>query len=572
MRRDEESLRKQVAALNEQIAALRVQSQSLAVRNRQLEETAQPAWILWMLIALAVLAIAMAGWMAWRYTQLRKALEGSPWWGGATIGVAHADAAGADDDRGSIAVPTRAATVTMGPPGARAASRAANRTDHRSGRGTESRSDPEASDADAAPSTSSPTRSRPVRNVRYASSIDTDFTVSDIEAAMATVRTVSRPRREDEPESTDYAALGGPTIPSPFADPPASAPAAMPAPAATSLAGPKSASVDFDIPPLASAAPAAPARKAPSASSLDFRLDLSDAGSFDPLATDGHKRTVVDATGAGPLDIDLSDAKGSVPLDFELPPTDATRPPGSDANQVATDSRFAPPERHGVTALDDLFSLGGPGPDTILALDERDSEPPASRGPALASSGVDPLTPTEVDRLLATDADGSQDQVAQAAPRLRLARFADLVAQVDEIAAGDPLEAISLLRQYVLRDERIPTLLWLRLFELYRQVGKRPVYEALAEHFARRYRRPMAGWNENLSDRVAQTPLAAMTTLDAGIEARWATDEGLEQLRAMLCDRDQPDDVVLNAVLQRDLLGIAKVYPLPDNPLATPGT
>ena len=54
----------------------------------------------------------------------------------------------------------------------------------------------------------------------------------------------------------------------------------------------------------------------------------------------------------------------------------------------------------------------------------------------------------------------------------------------------------------MLRDEDIPTILWLRLFALYKVVEKKPVYEALAEHFARRYGRPMVGWFETLADRA----------------------------------------------------------------------
>jgi hypothetical protein len=35
-------------------------------------------------------------------------------------------------------------------------------------------------------------------------------------------------------------------------------------------------------------------------------------------------------------------------------------------------------------------------------------------------------------------------------------------------------------------------------------------------------------------------------------------------LRALTCGRDQPNEIIFNAVLQRDLLQMAKVFPLSD--------
>ncbi|MEO8937169.1 MAG: hypothetical protein ABI277_07430, partial [Burkholderiaceae bacterium] len=178
-----------------------------------------------------------------------------------------------------------------------------------------------------------------------------------------------------------------------------------------------------------------------------------------------------------------------------------------------------------------------------------------------------PLGTTEVDRLMTTAVDGSSVLFVEDSTSARMARFADLMNQVDDATASDPLHAIALLRQYVLRDEQIPTLLWLRLFELYKAVDKKPVYEALAEHFARRYHRPMVGWTQTLGDRVPQTPLSAMGAIDRELEASWGKEAGLERIRSLLCDRDQDDTVVFNAVLQRDLLDAAKVFPVGDGSL-----
>ncbi len=71
----------------------------------------------------------------------------------------------------------------------------------------------------------------------------------------------------------------------------------------------------------------------------------------------------------------------------------------------------------------------------------------------------------------------------------------------------------------------------------------------------------MIGWTEQLADRVPQTPLSAMGHIDREIEAAWGKEDGLERIRALLCDRDQDDAIVFNAVLQRDLLDAAKVFP-----------
>jgi len=553
MRQQQGELQQQIKALSDQIAALKVQTTALASRNQELEQTGFSSTVVWLLVLLAVIAIVLAGWMAWRYTQLRRSVDGAAWWTGNTGLVP-------SDGSRSVSPETRSGLVALD-----------------AGTRLATRSEPEVAPVGSSrTSASNVERPRPAapRSQRYPAPIETDFTVSDIEAAMATVRTVSPPRAAPRPapiDDGDLAPLGGQTLPSPFTDPP---PPAMPPPSLQSsasrragpIAGDDAADfVDIDIPPLPTprASPATKSASTPpftplggstgrpgttdvtgrfaddETEPLDFKLDIPQT--FDPLATDSMKTTIVDRMNpTSTMDYDLPSTPGA--LDFELP--SATQIMSLTAGQP---DPYAEPARHGATALDDLFAeKSEPGIDTILDLDDRDGSP---------------LSTTEVDRLTTTAVEGPNGELVVPSSRALLARFADLMNQVDDVEASDPLKAIALLRQYVLRDEKIPTLLWLRLFQLYKTVDKKPVYEALAEHFSRRYQRPMVGWDQNLRDRVPQTPLSAMGEVDREIEALWGKEEGLERIRSLLCDRHLDDAIVFNAVLQRDLLDAAKVFP-----------
>jgi hypothetical protein len=536
LRQQQAALQAQIKTLSDQIAALRVQTTSLAARNQTLEETAFSPMLVWLLIALAVVAIVVAGWMSWRYTQLRRSLEGSAWW-----------TANTTQESGTVAsVVDPSSDLAALDGGTRMGARPVAQSDLRS------------APAPVAPAAvvSNVERARPtVRSGSYPAAMDTDFTVSDIEAAMATVRTVSPPRdaKAAKPlEDSDFAPLGGPTIPSPFAEPPAAAPAPHQEPPSDSLGT----FVDLDISPVQPLAPrtardiVAPGAPSPVESKpVDFKFDVPDH--FDPLATDSLKTTVFDhGEPADPVDFDMPTNSG---LDFDLPTATQI---GSMAMLLDDAEAHAGSPRHAAAALDDLFApADGYGIDTILDLDEREGTP---------------LSATEVDRLTEPDQADPADHPSPALMRSRMARFAALLDRVDEVSTTDPLRAIAQLRQFVLRDEQIPTLLWLRLFELYRRVDKKPVYEALAEHFARRYHRPMASWNQVLADVVPQKPLSAMPTIDRAIEAQWGTDAGIELLQTLLCDRAQEDEIVFNAVLQRDLLDAAKIFPKSGQPNAGP--
>lgn len=570
----EEALRKQQVALQlqiknlaDQIAALRVQATSLAVRNQALEDTAFSSKLVWLLIVLAALAIVAAVTMAWRYRQLRRSLD-SAWWAGQTA---------RDDEEPVEAAPA----ATAKPTAAESAMRPSIPPTTMPFAAPEPR--PPASAPASSPLISNVDRIKPAVRApgsSYPAAMDSDFTVSDIEAAMATVRTVSPPRKEKPNisfEDSDFQGLGGPTITSPFSEaPPAPAvvedemahfvdldiapvqsptaaraqsttPSPTPVPAKPAP-NPFDALIEFAPGPSAASQPVAGSTSVPPATAdrngtpadLAFRLDIPEP--FDPLATDSLKKTVVDRRETDAVEPD--GAVGSSSLDFELPSQTQI------FAMTTLDRTFAAdPVRHGATALHDLFAANGDGPDTILDLHD-----PASA----------PLTGTEVDRLTAPAMDPTIT-VAGLSGRSRMARFGDMVTHLDELAVADPLAAIARLREYVLREERIPTLLWLRLFELYKVVAKRPVYEGLAEHFARRYHRPMVGWTEELADRTPQRPLSALVDIDREIEARWGTAEGAAYVENLLCDRTQVDAIVFNAVLHKDLLDAAKIFPEPSD-------
>lgn len=239
---------------------------------------------------------------------------------------------------------------------------------------------------------------------------------------------------------------------------------------------------------------------------IDFNLDLPETS--EPIGA-GDEEFVF---GTGPTDPLAPGKPVLAPLAFNFSASDAL--PKKNADQM--------------------------GPDTILRMDDDEA----------------PHTPDEV----------SPHGAEQASVQFRLIQFAAIIDQAEELrrkgAAG---KAIALLRQYVLRDETIPTQMWLLLFSLYKQVNKRPVYEALADHFGRRYRRQMALWDEPLEAKTPQLGLSLLPDLETRIQSITGTQAGIEFLRTLTCGRDQSDDIVFNSQLQRDLLQLAKVFPLDDS-------
>ncbi len=174
-----------------------------------------------------------------------------------------------------------------------------------------------------------------------------------------------------------------------------------------------------------------------------------------------------------------------------------------------------------------------------------------------------PAPPILFDEVIPDDAGTVPAAVAaHTGTQERLAQFAAVTAQVDAlIGSGDAARAVALLRRYVLRDENIPTLMWLQLLDLYQRTDKRPVYDAVADHFTRRYARPVMAWDQTPADRAAQKHLSECPEIGDALRADRGTSAGLDMLNALLCGKDQPDAVVFNAVLQRELLDLVKSYP-----------
>jgi hypothetical protein len=340
---------------------------------------------------------------------------------------------------------------------------------------------------------------------------DTFIQTTKLSAAPRAVVPDSMPLHDQEPSTVARGPVTVPMVTAPPAAPMASAatmPSVTPNPAAASL-----------ISPLAPGAPPTSqyGDSKTSQGTLDERIDSGVPKPLDfnldlpPVTTNlGHDDRGVASTGS----LQNTPAQRPTelaPLDFELPRSSA------DAD--------AP----------------GMGPDTILRLDEQ-----------AIGAGMLPVA-------------SSETEAEHASVQFRLIQFASVVEQAEELErTSEPTKAIATLRQYVLRDETIPTLMWLMLFALYKQVNKRPVYDALGEHFSRRYKRPMARWDESLQSIAPQTPLASLPELDAALKAKWGTQGGIEMLRLLTCGRDQPNEIIFNAALQRDLLQMAKVFPLND--------
>jgi hypothetical protein len=304
------------------------------------------------------------------------------------------------------------------------------------------------------------------------------------------------------------------------------------------------------VPLVSPAAPAAPVTAMPSNSPA--ANTAAAAPLISPLAPGAPPTSQYGDTKSshGTLD-ERIDSGIPKPLDFNLDLPPVTTNLGRDDRGVASQGSLQNTLAQRPTELAPLdFELprgnadgDAPsfGPDTILRLDEQATD-----------AGALPIA-------------SSENEAEHASVQFRLIQFASVVEQAEELErSNEPTKAIATLRQYVLRDETIPTLMWLMLFALYKQVNKRPVYDALGEHFSRRYKRPMARWDESLQSIAPQTPLASLPELDAALKAKWGTQGGIEMLRLLTCGRDQPNEIIFNAALQRDLLQMAKVFPLND--------
>jgi hypothetical protein len=369
-----------------------------------------------------------------------------------------------------------------------------------------------------------------------------DFTVSDFEPRKTPAPRVRAPAAPVAPRASRPAApspVAPRSAPVAAAKPPASAP---PAPAPLS---PASKVASAQSPAAPSAAGVKP--PIPSTSRIDTSLGRSSSGLPFGIVSSaiGSLEERVDSTeltrSAIDFNLDLPEIITSSP---NQPPASAPTPaPPAAATSPAQAAFKLEPldfDLPAKTAQAPASPAETMGPDTILRLDD---QAPIGLGASAANLAGE-----------------------QASLQFKLLQFAAVIEQATELQdAGEHTKAIAVLRQYVLRDETIPTLMWLMLFDLYRKVNKKPVYEALAEHFNRRYKRTMVRWDEELDAKTPQTRLSENPDIERQLKARWGTTAGLEMLRGLTCDRERSDNIIFNAALQRDLLAQAKIFPIEDS-------
>ncbi|MGA2551675.1 MAG: hypothetical protein ABSF50_16120 [Burkholderiaceae bacterium] len=482
----EQQLEKQLQTLSTEVEALRDQMRAVNARNRELESKNPTTLYTWLLALLAIIALALAAWLAWSYRSLQRKSAARPWFEQTQLGP----------------IPTPPRPSQRRPASAR----------------DEGLDEP----------------------LRGTDGIEaTEMLASDpFGGAAALVRPPVAP----------------PSPPPPTVQPPSAPPLAPPvaAPLTSSSAGSNlRASGSGRVPSIIDAAAAARAeaaaiaRQAASTSDvlpLVSAVRLERAGGDKAAAEKGDKSLTASGSGIAPLtpatpeppkekrelepilDIDLTKTEPvsslqdhspdiATLLDFELPALNLTKTEDKGAPEVSGSHRMV-----------DLKNTGG------------------------IDSGA-----------------GGSGATDSASVQFRLIQFASVVERAKEMQRAQDLpKAVALLREYVLRDDLSATMIWLMLFDLYRQLDKKPVYDALAENFQRRYKRSMVGWQEPLTLKTPQSPLALNQELDLRINALWGTQAGIELLRDLTCGVDQPDRIVFNAELQRDLLQLAKVFPLED--------
>lgn len=142
-----------------------------------------------------------------------------------------------------------------------------------------------------------------------------------------------------------------------------------------------------------------------------------------------------------------------------------------------------------------------------------------------------------------------------------------VVAEADVLAVkGKEETAIVLLRRFVHDTEDLPPTPWLVLFNLYKRTGKRPIYEALTGRFAKRFGRPIPGWDAApVGERGAA--LTAYPALQEAIAHGWGEPAAIATLYNALMDYTAPEDCFFNLPLQRELLELVHTCPLPAAPV-----
>lgn len=206
-----------------------------------------------------------------------------------------------------------------------------------------------------------------------------------------------------------------------------------------------------------------------------------------------------------------------------------------------------------------------------LELDLAPPEPPASALVTPPGASVT-LPPLDFDTL-ATRSLPSAHQAGVLSPAIDLPTahacqhalrlVFKVVAEADVLAVkGKEETAIVLLRRFVHDTEDLPPTPWLVLFNLYKATGKRPIYEALAGRFAKRFGRPLPGWDAAPIGEGGAT-LRAHPALQEAIAHGWGEPAAIAVLYNALMDYTAPEDRFFNLPLQRELLELVHTCPLP---------
>ncbi len=471
----EAALASRVQRLTDEAANLQKQIDALRVRNKSLERTRLPAYLVWILGALALGALCIVAWFASRYRMLQQSTSGKPWW------------TSANADASKPAPEVRSTSTQKSAP------------------------------REFQESISNPTTPRKA-------------------ATLATLAASNKPIQRTRPISTDtLIPLGTATTGHTQSN-------VLPPASAFELTEYDAGSTDngFSEPGGSSPHPVKdvqPQEERSYASTLIASVPSAEPDK--PIASVPGDHEKIDFM----LDLTASEqARMSNTLDFSIATVIGSPPAENESVQSATESFFAE-----MSVPDATKSVIDPLPKIEMPVVKE----------AVHDDGQDPTHTVPIQGPL---------NLEKASLHFRLIQFASVIEQIEELLQkSDSTHAITLLRRYVLREEEVPTLMWLMLLEEYRKTNKRPVYSALSEHFARRYKRPMLSWNEALADKTPQITLAQYPEVDENIKRLWGTHKGLDLINSYITGTNQSDAIVFNALLQRELLQMVKNYPLDDS-------
>lgn len=139
----------------------------------------------------------------------------------------------------------------------------------------------------------------------------------------------------------------------------------------------------------------------------------------------------------------------------------------------------------------------------------------------------------------------------------------DVVEEAAGLALGGDFDgAIAKLQKFVREQSQAPAAPWVMLFRLFRAVDARPMFEALAQRFRRRFGRTVPGW-EHVAWVAQDDGLDARPAVRERVWAHWGTPAALSAIAAVFEDAALPEVDYFSAALHADLLKLAKLCPAP---------